>query len=117
MRVHYVLNHGGTPRSKLADVEIHFEEGPLVGLKLVGCSVWRSKKGDAPTVLVPSRSYATAGGVRYYELLRDSVGEDEIKDRSRYALKWFKDYIREEYLRLTGLPHEEESTLTQEKNK
>ena len=27
MRVHYVLNHGGTPQSKLADVEIHFEEG------------------------------------------------------------------------------------------
>jgi len=49
--------------------------------------------------------------------LRDSVGEDEIKDRRRYTLKWFKDYIREEYLRLTSLPHEEESTLTQEKNK
>ena len=73
MRVHYVLNHGGTPASKLADVEIHFEEGLLAGLKLVGCSVWRSKKGDAPTVLVPSRSYATAGGVRYYELLRPSA--------------------------------------------
>jgi len=26
MRVHYVLNHGGTPASKLADVEIHFED-------------------------------------------------------------------------------------------
>jgi hypothetical protein len=73
MRVHYVLNHGGTPASKLADVEIHFEEGLLAGLKLVGCSVWRSKKGEAPTVLVPSRSYATAGGVRYYELLRAST--------------------------------------------
>jgi hypothetical protein len=33
MRVHYVLNHGGTPESKLADVEIHFEEGLLSGLK------------------------------------------------------------------------------------
>ena len=41
MRVHYVLNHGGTPASKLADIEIHFEEGLLAGLKLVGCSVWR----------------------------------------------------------------------------
>jgi hypothetical protein len=27
MRVHYVLNHEGTPASKLADVEIHFEDG------------------------------------------------------------------------------------------
>ncbi len=25
MRVHYVLNQGGTPESKLADVEIHFD--------------------------------------------------------------------------------------------
>src|SRR5512134_1759196 len=73
MRVHYVLNHGGAPQSKLADVEIHFEEGLLAGLKLVGCSVWRSRKGEEPTVLVPSRSYATAAGVRYYELLRPSA--------------------------------------------
>jgi len=110
MRVHYVLNHGGTPASKLADVEIHFEEGLLAGLKLVGCSVWRSKKGDAPTVLVPSRSYATAGGVRYYELLRASVdgavsaegnGEDPA---AKLAVRRFKDYIRDEYGKIAALP-------------
>jgi len=113
MRVHYVLNHGGTPPSKLADVEIHFEEGLLAGLKLVGCSVWRSKKGDAPTVLVPSRSYATAGGVRYYELLRASVdgaasaegnGEDPA---AKLAVRRFKDYVRDEYLKIADLPVEE----------
>ena len=80
MRVHYVLNHGGTPQSKLADVEIHFEEGLSAGLKLVGCSVWRSKKGETPTVLVPSRSYATAGGVRYYELLRERIPAGSFTD-------------------------------------
>jgi hypothetical protein len=98
MRVHYVLNHGGTPQSKLADVEIHFEEGLLAGMKLVGCSVWRSKKGDDPTVLVPSRSYATAGGVRYYELLRADDEKDEKK-----AVKTFKQYIREEYKKIATL--------------
>ncbi|HEX8042473.1 hypothetical protein [Candidatus Deferrimicrobium sp.] len=67
MRVHYVLNHGGTPASKLAERSTS-KRGLLADLKLVG-SVWRSKKGDAPTVLVPARSYATAGGVRYYEPL------------------------------------------------
>jgi hypothetical protein len=112
MRVHYVLNHGGTPASKLADVEIHFEEGLLAGLKLVGCSVWRSKKGDAPTVLVPSRSYATAGGVRYYELLRASVdgaasaagsGEDPA---AKLAVRRFKDYVRDEYRKIAALPDE-----------
>jgi hypothetical protein len=61
MRVHYLLNHGAAPESKLADVEIHFEEGILSGLKLVGCSVWRSKNGEGPVVLVPSRSSAGGG--------------------------------------------------------
>lgn len=107
MRVHYVLNHGGTPQSKLADVEIHFEDGLLAGMKLVGCSVWRSKKGEAPTVLVPSRSYATAMGVRYYELMRPSadntVGKLEPGE-GRDAIKRFKGYIRDEYLKIAGLP-------------
>ena len=112
MRVHYVLNHGGTPAGKLADVEIHFEEGLLAGLKLVGCSVWRSKKGEAPTVLVPSRSYATAAGVRYYELLRPSAdgsataagnGEDP---EGKQTVRRFKEYIREEYCKIAALPDE-----------
>ena len=110
MRVHYVLNYGGSPASKLADVEIHFEEGLLAGLKLVGCSVWRSKKGEAPTVLVPSQSYATAGGVRYYKLLRESndTGQtvDEAKD-GRAAVKRFKEYIRDEYKKIATLPVDE----------
>ena len=105
MRVHFVLGHGGTPASKLADVEIHFEEGLLAGLKLVGCSVWRSRKGEAPTVLVPSRSYATAGGVRYYELLRDSEGEDTGAGQ-RAAAKRFKEYIRAEYQKVASAEKE-----------
>jgi len=112
MRVHYVLNLGDTPMSKLADVEIHFEEGLLAGLKLVGCSIWKSKKGESPTVLVPSRSYATAGGVRYYELIRPSAGEaegDAGGDPSgKDAVRRFKQYVREEYLKIAGLPVEAE---------
>jgi hypothetical protein len=111
MRVHYVLNHGDTPMSKLADVEIHFEEGLLAGLKLVGCSIWKSKKGESPTVLVPSRSYATAGGVRYYELIRPSAGEaegDAGGDPSgKDAVRRFKQYVREEYLKIAGVTAEE----------
>ena len=111
MRVHYVLNHGDTPMNKLADVEIHFEEGLLAGLKLVGCSVWKSKKGESPTVLAPSRSYATAGGVRYYELIRPSAGEvegDAVGDPSgKDAVRRFKQYIREEYLKIAIVTIEE----------
>lgn len=105
MRVHYVLNHGGTPESKLADVEIHFEEGLLSGLKLVGCSVWRSRKGEDPTVLIPARSYATAGGVRYYELLRPSEeGKPPDDPAGKLAVRNFKQYIREEYMKIAALP-------------
>jgi hypothetical protein len=107
MRIHFALNHGGTPASKLADVEIHFEAGLLAGLKLVGCSVWKGKKGDAPTVLVPSRSYATASGIRYYELLRDTdLAEKEIGP----AVKAFKKYIRDEYQKIATLPVDEPKT-------
>lgn len=109
MRVHYVLNHGGMPESKLADVEIHFEEGLLSGLKLVGCSVWRSRKGEEPTVLVPSRSYATAGGVRYYELLRPSEEGKSPEDASaKFGVRNFKQYIREEYLKIAPPPEKKE---------
>jgi hypothetical protein len=101
MRVHYVLNHGGTPQSKLADVEIFFEEGLLAGMKLVGCSVWRAKKGEKPTILVPSRSYATAAGVRYYELLRAAAPDS---DSEKKVVKGFKEYIREEYMKIAELP-------------
>ncbi|MBP2674474.1 MAG: hypothetical protein H6Q84_1314 [Deltaproteobacteria bacterium] len=110
MRVHYVLNHGGTPASKLADVEIHFEEGLLAGLKLVGASVWRSKKGEAPTVIVPSRSYATAAGVRYYELLRPSAdglppAAGVVEDpAAKQAVRRFKEYVRDEYCKIASLP-------------
>ena len=109
MRVHYVLNHGGTPESKLADVEFHFEEGLLSGLKLVGCSVWRSRKGEEPSVLVPSRSYATAGGIRYYELLRSSQeGGGPNDPAAKMAIRNLKQYLREEYGKIATLPEAQE---------
>ncbi len=109
MRVHYLLNQGSAPEAKLADVEIHFEEGILSGLKLVGCSVWRSKKGEGPVVLVPSRSYATATGVRYYDLLRPSEeGGKGEETEGKAAAKRFREYIREEYRKIANLPQEGE---------
>jgi hypothetical protein len=84
-----------------------FEEGLLSGLKLVGCSVWRSKNGEAPTVLVPSRSYATAGGIRYFELLRASEeGASPNDPAARLVVRKFKDHIKDEYQRIEALPAE-----------
>lgn len=102
MRIHYTLSNNSGIADKMADVEIHFEEGFLAGLKLVGVSVWRGKKDSQPVVVAPSRSYASANGVRYYELLKPS---DETAEKgNRQEMHRFKEYIRNEYLRIAALP-------------
>src|SRR5450830_1836050 len=40
MTVKIVSNEKGNPPGKLADAELHFSEGPLEGLKLIGFAVW-----------------------------------------------------------------------------
>jgi len=103
-----MLNHNQTPKNKLADVEIHFEDGLLSGLKLVGFSVWTGKKSNLPTVIVPSRSFAIIGGVRYFELLRGSLdsgtGLAENEADNKIAIKRLKDYIRAEYFKIAPAP-------------
>jgi hypothetical protein len=33
------------PPGKLADAELHFDQGPLEGLKLIGFAVWERRSG------------------------------------------------------------------------
>lgn len=95
MRLHFILNAGGTPANKLADVEIYFDGGLLDGLKLVGASVWKAKKDGEVNVLVPARSYSSSAGIRYYELLRGAEGDD------RKPVEAFKALVKEEFLKVT----------------
>ena len=55
MVVKIVPNDKGNPPSKLADAELHFTEGELEGLKLVGFALWRSREGRGEDVTFPSR--------------------------------------------------------------
>ena len=91
-----ILPTSGSPESKLADVEILLPPGPFGSLKLVGCSIWRSKKDDPVTVLIPSRSYSTDDGVRYIELLRPEPESD------RASIRPLKQIVRQEYERLAA---------------
>ena len=50
-------NDRGNPPSKLADAELHFTDGELDGLKLVGFSVWERRGGHGPSVSFPGRQY------------------------------------------------------------
>jgi len=73
----------GTPPGKLADAELHFTEGPLDGLKLIGFSVWERKTGSGRNVTFPARSFTVNGERRSFALLRpivDSTAQNRIRD-------------------------------------
>ena len=53
MVVKIVPNDKGNPPGKLADAELHFTEGVLEGLKLVGFAVWERRSGSWPQRHVP----------------------------------------------------------------
>ena len=67
------LDGVGKPPGKLADVELHFEDGPLAGLKLIGFAIWQQRTGGGRTVTFPARQYAINGERRSFSLLRPVV--------------------------------------------
>lgn len=71
---------------KLADAELHFHEGLLDGLKLVGFTVWERRTGGGRNVTFPSRQYSVGGDRRTFALLRPSAGDVTAQDRVREAI-------------------------------
>ena len=43
MTIKITPNDRGNPPGKVADAEVHFTDGPLEGLKLIGFSVWERR--------------------------------------------------------------------------
>jgi len=84
MVVKIVPNNKQNPPGKLADAELHFTDGELGGLKLIGFSVWeRRSSGGRRNVTFPARQYAVDGERRSFALLRpigDATAQDRIKD-------------------------------------
>ncbi len=66
-------NDKGNPPGKLADVELHFTEGPLAGLKLIGFSIWERRGGVGRNVTFPARQYSVNGERQSFALLRPIV--------------------------------------------
>ena len=70
------------PVGKLADAELHFTDGPLAGLKLIGFGVW--ERGDhVRRVTLPARQYSVNGERRSFSLLRpaaDGVSTESIRE-------------------------------------
>lgn len=83
MVVKILPNDKGTPSGKLADAELHFDEGHLQGLKLLGFSVWERRAGSGRNVTFPARQYVVNGERRSFALLRpvaDVRAQEHIRD-------------------------------------
>jgi len=71
-----------TPPGKLADAELHFTDGVLAGLKLVGFAIWSRRDGSGLNVTMPARQYSVNGERRSFALLRpitDSGAQEAIR--------------------------------------
>ena len=76
-------NEKGTPTGKLADAELHFIDGELDGLKLIGFSIWERRSGGGRNVTFPARQYAVNGERRSFALLRpiaDTHTQERVRD-------------------------------------
>jgi hypothetical protein len=83
--VHITPNDKGNPPGKLADAALHFSDGPLGGLKLIGFSVWERRGGGGRN-----------GERRSFALLRPVADHDaqlKVKDAILEAYAAFEAHI------------------------
>ncbi len=83
MIVKIAPNDKGNPPGKLADAELHFTEGALEGLKLIGFAVWERRNGGGRNVTFPARQYSVNGERRSFALLRpvvDASAQERVRD-------------------------------------
>src|ERR1700722_17036985 len=76
-------NDRGNPPGKLADAELHFIDGELDGLKLIGFAIWERRGGNGANVTFPARQYAVNGERRSFALLRpiaDTGAQNRVRD-------------------------------------
>jgi hypothetical protein len=92
MTIKITPNDKGNPPGKLAEAELHFGDGPMEGLKLMGFSIWERRGGNGRNVTFPARSYVVDGDRRSYALLRpivDSTAQAKLRD---LILEAFQEY-------------------------
>ena len=92
MTIKITPNDKGNPPGKLADAELHFDEGPLDGLKLIGFAIWERRGGGGRNVTFPARQYSVNGERRSFALLRpiaDTTAQNRIRD---LVLEAYQEY-------------------------
>ena len=89
MRVQFVARENG-PERLVSEAEVHFDEGPLAGTKLVGFSLWKSPDGEV-YVTFPSRAFGAGSERRYFDYLRSVDGTLDVVKRVK---AWIVDEYR-----------------------
>lgn len=96
MTVKITLDDRGQTTGKLADAELHFTDGPLAGLKLIGFSIWERRGGSGRNVTFPARQYSMNGERRSFALLRpivDVQSQERVRDLILTAYVAYLDAI------------------------
>ena len=96
LTVHIVPNDKQNPPGKLADAELHFTDGELDGLKLIGFSIWERRTGGGRNVTFPARQYAVNGERRSFALLRpitDIKAQERIRDLVLQAYAEYEESV------------------------
>ena len=92
MTIKITPNDKGNPPGKLAEAELHFTEGPLEGLKLIGFAIWERRGGGGRNVTFPARQYSINGERRTFALLRpivDTTAQNKVRE---LILEAFQEY-------------------------
>jgi hypothetical protein len=93
MVVKITQNEKNNLPGKLAEAELHFTEGALDGLKLIGFTIWERRTGNGRNVTFPARQYTVGGERRSFALLRPTSGDPASQERLReLILQAFAEY-------------------------
>ena len=92
MVVKITPNDKGNPVGKLADAELHFSDGALEGLKLIGFAIWERRGGNGRNVTFTARQYAVNGERRSFALLRPIVDTGAQNRVRELVLEAYAEY-------------------------
>ena len=96
--VHFRFHGDSKPMpNHVADFDIHFEEGFLAGLKLVGGALWSARDGSPDLrVTLPAHKILGAGKERYFDLLRSiDKNPQTIRDFKAAVVTAYRAHLRE----------------------
>lgn len=94
MIVKITTNDKSNPPGKLAEAELHFTEGVLDGLKLIGFGIWERRTDGGRNVTFPARTYSLNGERRSFALLRptgDATAQNRVRELILEAYAEFEE--------------------------